>query len=62
MAFSHKQPWATGHFDTCNLKTSWWNDLKFQFLYARLKNGTYYGMALSVRPSVRVSARLYAHR
>ena len=27
------------------------------FLYARLKNGTYYAVAMSVRPSVRLSVR-----
>ena len=30
-----------------------------QFLYARLKNGMYYAMAMSVRPSVRPSVRVF---
>ena len=30
---------------------------RISFLYARLKNGTYYAVAMSVRPSVRLSVR-----
>ena len=30
-----------------------------QFLYARLKNGTYYAVAMSVHPSVRPSVRVF---
>ena len=33
----------------------------FPFLYARLKNGTYYAVAMSVRPSVRLSVRPSVH-
>ena len=34
-----------------------WGRTPFSFLYARLKNGTYYAVAMSVRPSVRLSVR-----
>ena len=36
--------------------SSYWFRVRFRyFLYARLKNGTYYAVAMSVRPSVRLS-------
>ena len=50
---SHPLPLITEHKHPFGL-----NNPKFQcFLYARLKNGTYYAVAMSVRPSVRLSVR-----
>ena len=43
----------------CRVNYTWKGLLKitFRFLYARLKNGTYYAVAMSVRLSVRPSVR-----
>ena len=40
-----------------NKSRTCWATIMISFLYARLKNGTYYAVAMSVRPSVRLSVR-----
>ena len=53
--------WCKYNMDACMSKYRYskWRDLVFFLLYARLKNGTYYAVAMSVCPSVRPSVRVF---